>query len=115
MLKMIEAFTILILAHFVSDWLFQPAKWAVKKHQNLKYRFFHSIQYIILFIIVLYFLNISLYWVIWIFFTHLFIDSYAFVRWWNRYIRGDKNAPMWIQTIQDQILHIIVLIPILYI
>ncbi len=110
---MIDNFIILILTHFVSDWFFQPSKWALKKQSNLKYRFYHSIQYTVLFLPVFYFLNINFLWLFWIFFTHLYIDSYSFVKGWNKFIKGDKNSPMWLQTVQDQILHILVLIPLL--
>ncbi len=111
---MTDELLILIITHFVSDWLFQPGKWAVKKIKIFKYRFLHSIQYTLLFIPVLYLLNISLLWLIWIFATHLFIDSYKLVNFWNSKIRnrGVEN-PHWIDIVQDQILHIIILIPLI--
>ncbi len=103
----------LILTHFVSDWFFQPAKWAVEKSKNVKYRFFHVIQYTIPFILVLYLLNINLLWLIWIFLTHFFLDSYRFVNWWNRKIKGEKEKITWLIMVEDQILHILVLIPVI--
>jgi hypothetical protein len=110
---MSEELLFLIITHLVSDWLFQPAKWAVKKIKIFKYRFLHSLQYILLFIPVLYLLNISLFWLIWIFATHLFIDSYKFVNFWNNKIRSrGLETPRGIIIVQDQILHLVVLIPV---
>ena len=109
---MINIFTILILTHFISDWFLQPSKWAKNKIKIFKYRFFHCIQYSILFIPVLYFLQINLLWVLWIFITHLYIDSYRFVKWWNKNITKSNKPPLWFMIVQDQILHILVLIPV---
>ena len=105
---------VLILTHFVSDWFFQPSKWAFGKLNSLKYRFFHCVQYTVLFLPVLYLLNLNLLWLFWIFFTHLLIDDYTFIKWWNR-VKKDKNPPAWVETVQDQILHVLVLIPIVLI
>ncbi|MCK5149304.1 DUF3307 domain-containing protein [Candidatus Pacearchaeota archaeon] len=108
-----EELLILIITHFVSDWFFQPAKWAVSKITNAKPRFFHSLQYTILFIPVLYLIKINLFWLIWIFVTHFFIDDYKFVNWWNKKIKGEKNKIQWLIMVQDQILHILVLVPLI--
>jgi hypothetical protein len=110
---MAEELLILIITHFVSDWLFQPERWAVKKEKIAKYRFFHSIQYIILFIPVLYILNISLLWLIWLFLTHFLLDDYKFVNWWNKHIKGNKGKIVWLIIVEDQILHILALIPLI--
>lgn len=110
---MINNFIILILTHFVSDWFFQPAKWGNNKIKNFKPRLYHSIQYAVIFLPVLYFLNINLLWSLWLFMTHLIIDSYKFVNWWNKSIRGDKKSPIWICTIQDQVIHVLLLIPLI--
>jgi hypothetical protein len=108
-----EELLILIITHFVSDWLFQPAKWAVSKSSNVKHRLFHSFQYVVLFVPVLYFLNISLFWIIWIFLTHFFIDDYNLVNWWNVHIKREKNKIIWLNMVEDQILHILILIPLI--
>ena len=109
-----EVLLILIITHFVSDWLFQPGKWAVKKTKSFKYRFLHVIQYTILFIPVFYFLEINPLWLIWVFSTHLFIDSYKFVEFWNKKIRNrGAETPNWVLITQDQILHVLVLIPLI--
>ena len=112
---MLDNFIILVLTHFVSDWFFQPAKWALNKINNSKYRFFHCLQYTILFIPILYFLKLNLLWGFWIFLTHFLIDDYRFIKWWNECLKREKNVPRWLQTVQDQILHILVLIPVVLI
>ncbi len=110
---MADELLILIITHFVSDWFLQPAKWAVNKVKFFKYRLLHSIQYTLLFVPVLYLLNINLLWLIWIFATHLFIDSYKFVNWWNLKVKGEKAKLRWIIVTEDQILHILVLVPLI--
>ena len=110
---MIDTFTILVLTHFVSDWFLQPGKWGETKQVIFKSRLFHAIQYSILFIPVLYFLNINLLWVLWIFITHLLIDDYKFVNLWNKYIkRITRPVPDWFLVVQDQTIHILVLVPV---
>lgn len=110
---MLSNFTILILTHFVSDWFFQLDKWGVNKMTNFKYLLYHCIQYSILFLPVLYFLKINLLWSVWIFVTHLAIDNYKFVTFWNKYVkRISKPLPNWFPVVQDQIIHILVLIPV---
>jgi hypothetical protein len=111
---MAEELLLLIITHFVSDWLFQPGKWGSQKIKVFKYRFFHAIQYTLLFIPVLYLLNINLLWLVWVFTTHLLIDSYKFVNFWNNKIRSrGVETPKWIIIIQDQILHLLVLVPLI--
>jgi ABC-type phosphate transport system permease subunit len=110
---MTEELLILIVTHFVSDWLFQPGKWAVEKAKNVKYRFFHSVQYIVLFVPVLCLLNINLLWLSWIFLTHFVLDDYKLVNWWNRNIKREKSKISWLIMVEDQILHILALIPLI--
>ncbi len=111
---MVDELLVLIITHFVSDWLFQPGKWAVEKVKVFKYRFFHTIQYTILFVPVLYLLNINLIWLAWIFLTHLLIDSYKPLTFWNNKIRARGiETPKWVIITQDQILHIVTLVPLI--
>ena len=109
---MIDNFIILILTHFVSDWFFQPTKWALNKVKVTKYRFFHCIQYLILFIPVLYFLKINLLWLFWIFLSHFFIDDYKILTWWSKSVHKEKKPLFWLMIVRDQILHVLVLIPL---
>jgi|WetSurMetagenome_2_1015567.scaffolds.fasta_scaffold124730_2 hypothetical protein len=108
-----EELLILIITHFVSDWLFQPAKWAISKSSNAKHRLFHSLQYTVLFVPVLCLLDISLFWIVWIFLTHFFIDDYKLVNWWNFHVKKEKNKIPWLNMVEDQILHILILVPLI--
>ena len=110
---MISNFSILILVHFVSDFFFQPEKWAVNKDKVFKYLLFHSIQYALPFLIVFYYINVNLLWGIWIFATHMAIDSRKVIPWWNKKIKRAKNTPEWLTIVEDQLIHILVLIPII--
>lgn len=110
---MLSNFAILILTHFVSDWFLQPGKWGETKQKIFKSRLLHCIQYTLVFIPALYFLKINMYWLIWIFITHLLIDDYKFVNWWNKNIkRITRPVPDWFMVVQDQILHVLVLVPV---
>lgn len=113
---MSDELLILIITHLVSDLLLQPGKWGAQKVKIFKYRLLHSVQYCVLFLVVFYFLEINLVWLIWIFATHLFIDSYKFITFWNNKIRSREfETPHWMIIAQDQILHILVLVPIVLI
>jgi len=111
---MISDFSILILIHFISDWFFQIHSWAVEKTKNYKARLLHCLQYTVFFIPVFYFLNINYSWLLWIFGTHFLIDDRKFLIWWNKSIKRAQNPLDWIIIVQDQVLHILVLVPLLY-
>jgi len=111
---MIDNYTILIFTHFVSDIFFQPASWAIKKTKFFKPLLFHALQYTALFVIPFYFLNLNYLWLIWIFLTHLAIDTRKPLKWWNKVIKREKNPPEWMTILQDQLLHLAVLIPVMY-
>jgi hypothetical protein len=110
-----DQFIALILAHFVSDWFFQPASWANAKHKDWRIRLLHSIQYAVIFLPVLLFLNISLYWMLYLLATHFIVDSYIPVKSWNkiRDLGSKKKSPVWLMIVQDQIIHILLLIPLI--
>jgi len=108
-----EELLFLIITHFVSDWLFQPAEWAVSKATNAKHRIFHSLQYALFFVPVLWLLQINLLWIFWIILTHFLIDDYNFVNWWNVHVKKEKKKILWLNMVEDQILHILVLIPLI--
>ena len=117
-----EIFIILVLAHFVSDYFFQPTYWGIKKlkYQINKWNLFHSLQYTLIFLPVLYFLNISLYWAIYLFAAHFITDTYLPVNLWNKYIRNaiNKNKipknepPNSVEAVEDQIIHLLILLPL---
>lgn len=116
-----ETFIILILAHFVSDWFFQPTYWGDNKSKNKKYLTYHSIQYAIIFLPVFYFLGINYLWAIYLFVAHFIIDTRIPINLWNDHVRNaisKKKIPkghpdFFIKVVEDQILHILLLIPII--
>lgn len=115
-----EIFIILVLTHFVSDYFFQPSYWGRTKVKNWKTRLLHSIQYALVFAPVLYLLSINLLWLIYLGLTHFVIDSYALVHLWNNSIKNaikrkelpENEPPFSIVITEDQILHILILIPL---
>ncbi len=112
---MLSPFATLILVHFVSDWFFQLDKWGANKRKYFRYLFYHSVQYALIFLPFLYFMQINLLWFFYLFLTHLYLDSYHFIKVWNKYIKRvqkDSVLPPWYETVQDQTLHILVLIPL---
>jgi hypothetical protein len=108
---MIGDMSILVLIHFVSDFFFQPGSWAKDKIHHFKPLLYHSIQYTIPFLIAFYFMDISLLWGLLIFASHFIIDNRQILNWWNR-VRGEKNCPEWIILVQDQALHLVIIIAI---
>ena len=105
---MINKTAILVLIHFVSDFLFQPGSWARDKLKFFKPLLLHSIQYTIPFLVAFYFLGINMHWILLIFGSHLAIDNKKFLIWWNRVVKRD-DVPGWVIMVQDQVLHLIII------
>jgi len=116
-----EIFIILVLTHFVSDYFFQPTYWGMNKIRKFSARLLHSIQYALIFLPVFYFLHINFLWLIYLFATHFIVDTYIPVQLWNKYIRNavkrkslPKNEPpRSVIIVEDQIIHILLLIPLI--
>lgn len=109
---MINETAILVLIHFVSDFLLQPGSWAVKKLKFFKPLLFHCVQYTVPFLVAFYFLGINMIWGLLIFGSHLAIDNKKFLIWWNRVVKRD-DVPEWVIMVQDQVLHLIIIAIIL--
>ncbi|MEM2089840.1 MAG: DUF3307 domain-containing protein [Candidatus Pacearchaeota archaeon] len=105
-------YLILVFTHFFSDLFFQPASWAKNKTKHFLPLLYHSIQYTALFVPVLWFLKINFLWLALLFSSHLAIDNYKFVKFLNK-VRGAKKMPAWLEIVQDQVLHLFVLLLIL--
>lgn len=100
---------ILFIYHLIGDWLLQPAEWAIKKVDNIRYLFYHSLVYSLILMIPIYdhekvYLIFSI-----IFITHFILDSRKPTVWWIKYIKRDKEAPSWLVFVIDQVFHIIIL------
>ena len=110
---MISAITILLLIHFIGDFLLQPGEWALNKIKSKKALLYHSLQYSIPFVIAFYFLNISMLWGVWIFGTHFLLDDRRFIDWWNKTLKREKTTPEWVMMVQDQALHVLCVVVVL--
>jgi hypothetical protein len=119
-----DTFIILILAHFISDYFFHPTWWGMQNHSGMKSwrpNLFHSIQYAVIFLPVFYFLHINMLWALYLVATHFVIDTYIPLRLWNKHIRNAINKrkipknepPASVWHVEDQIIHILLLIPLL--
>ncbi len=113
-------FELILICHFVGDWILQPTRMGIQKSTNWKVRFVHCLIYTSCF----YWL-FSAPWLIYIFATHFLIDSYKPLYWFRK-LRGDFKtfdefkesfstpSGFMINVVLDQIFHILTLIPILY-
>lgn len=113
MLK-ITLFEVMLVVHFLMDWVFQTS-WEVKnKEKKILPLVFHCSVYTAGFAVLFYFYNINFLWLFFIFFSHIFIDRRKFVHWLLK-LKGFKKEEMekfrfFILSIGlDQILHITVL------
>ncbi|MCS7134791.1 MAG: DUF3307 domain-containing protein [Candidatus Pacearchaeota archaeon] len=100
---------ILIFVHAFSDFFLQPGKLAREKTKKFSCLLLHSIQYILPFLFLFFFMKISFFWLPILFVSHLLIDNYALVKAWNKLL-GRKRTPDWLLVIEDQILHLTVLL-----
>lgn len=125
-------FDLLVIVHFISDWIFQTQEQASNKSKDLNVLLEHSSVYTIFFIPVLFFCQpLSLIWALpLLFLSHAFLDNRKFEFWILRVFKGIYVTPdfipfykdkygdpqifdkslFWILLITiDQVLHIIVL------
>jgi len=110
-----EAFIILVLTHFISDWIFQPTAWALTKEKNWKPRILHGLQYALVFLPVLMYLKISLWWMVYLAATHFIVDSRDIVNLWHKHYTNrlsKDRAPFFVSIVDDQIIHILLLLPL---
>jgi len=130
----VNFFELLVLVHFIADWIFQSQKQANEKSKDLRVLLKHSSVYTIFFIPVLVFsLNSQLFSLFWIlpllFVSHAFLDNRKFELWVFKAFKGifilsgspfykaARSEPVpfdmglfWVLFITiDQIYHIIVL------
>ena len=106
---MISFFWALVLTHLVGDFLLQHEKHALEKSSSFSSLLAHCSVYSVLFAPVLFVYGASLWWLAWIFGTHLAVDNGRFVRWWSRVVNGNEQPPFWLLVVRDQVLHLLVL------
>lgn len=112
-------FEILVLCHFVLDWIFQTEWQATNKPKNWQALFNHVSIYTFGMALAFVYLGIPLIWSIWVFATHFLIDRRLIVPLIMKYIKGidQKKIPESLFNILsitiDQILHLLVLAVVL--
>jgi hypothetical protein len=114
---------LLMLLHFVADWMTQTEKIAVHKHDDWHVRSVHCTIYTLCFLPILFFMPlysvaaVMSFLTLWI--SHFVLDSYVPVWAWARYIRRpDMPVLTWMKTqlgciifiVVDQIFHILFLL-----
>lgn len=127
-------FAILVLVHFIVDWLLQSHSEAMAKSKNSLIRAKHCFIYTINFVPVMYFLDLSALQIVvsilLLFISHFFEDTYYPVMLWAKYVRkppefatgeSDETAFIkWASTplgkilaiVADQLVHLVFLLPI---
>jgi hypothetical protein len=129
---------LLIVSHFVCDWLFQSHGEALRKSKDWFIRLGHCVLYTALMLGCLWlfwrtlqnFQILLMMTGIWLLVTHFFIDTYLPTYWWMRYVRrppvvvekGKEGFKEYAQTplgivlvvTVDQIFHVLSLMPVAY-
>lgn len=109
---MIPVYWALVLAHLVGDFLLQQERHALTKHSDLRSLVIHCAQYTATFIPVLFVYGLSIWWALWIFLLHVAVDNGKFVQWWSIHVTGQKKPDFWLLVVRDQVLHLLVLVPV---
>lgn len=110
-------FDSLLVAHLIGDYLFQTSWMAMNKAKKWDALFVHCLVYTLTIWIVawLTFGGLSVWGILFIFLTHLFLDRRTFILWWTRNIMKTGDNPGWLAIMADQVFHIIVLAVAIYI
>jgi len=106
-------FSLMVLAHFVFDWLPQPESWAMVKHKDHAIRFIHSFTYSILMAAQFWIITDNNFAFVFsvLFISHFIEDTYWFPVWWLKNVRKAKG-PMFeglnliLLIVVDQLVHI---------
>jgi hypothetical protein len=109
-------FSLMVLAHFVFDWLPQPEGWALVKHKDHVIRFIHCFVYSILMTIQFWIITgdndtfAAIFSVLFI--SHFIEDTYWFPMWWLKNVRKAKGPAfeglnLILLIVVDQLVHIV--------
>ncbi len=114
-------FEMLVITHFIGDWMFQTENEAMQKSSG---KFFnqalitHCLVYTLSFIPVFYLMNLNWFWLLLIFWSHMFLDRRWPVKWWIKNIMRTSDGTIeklfWLVIVVDQIMHILVLALIVF-
>lgn len=109
-------FDILLIGHFVGDFLFQTNWMAVNKEKKWVPLLTHCTVYTV--IVTLFGLmadGISFWGIAVIFIGHVILDRKTFVSFWVRYIQTARGPEAgWLSVLADQIFHILLLALAIY-
>jgi len=109
-------FELLLVAHFVGDYLAQTEYEAMNKALG---RFFnralwsHCLKYTLSFVPVFWISSLHPAWLVLIFTSHLFLDRRWPIIWWRKHINHNSDdsirATFWLTVMTDQIFHGLIL------
>ena len=112
-------FEMLVLAHLVGDWIIQTEYEAMNK---VKGNFFnlalykHCFMYTLCFVPVFLVAGINWWWLLLVFWSHMFLDRRWPVIWWIEKVKRTSpetiNNLFWLVIAVDQIMHILILVVI---
>ncbi|MFD2445148.1 DUF3307 domain-containing protein [Bacillus sp. CGMCC 1.16607] len=105
-------FDVLILGHFIGDYLFQTSWMAMNKAKKWDALLVHSFVYTLCVSIVAWigFGGLSIWAILLIFLSHIFLDRRTFVSWWLKTVmKTDEKSAAWLGIMVDQIFHLIIL------
>ncbi|HEU5141494.1 MAG TPA: DUF3307 domain-containing protein [Bacillales bacterium] len=109
-------FDILLVGHFVGDFLFQTNWMAVNKSKKWSPLFTHCVVYTA--VVALFGLmggGLSPVGIAVIFVGHVILDRKTFVSFWVRYIQTARGSDaVWLEIVADQIFHILLLALAIY-
>lgn len=105
-------FSYLLVGHLIGDYLLQTRWMAENKAKKWLPLLVHSFVYTLSIALVAYigFGGLSIYSILFIFLSHVFLDRRTFVSWWAENIMGAKAKEVaWLKIAADQAFHITVL------
>jgi len=105
-------FDILLLGHLIGDYLFQTSWMAVNKAKKWTPLIIHSLIYTLAVGVVAWlgFGGLSVWGILLVLASHIFLDRRTFVAWWVRTImRSTGKEAGWLSIMADQVFHLIIL------
>lgn len=111
-----NVFEMLVLAHFIADWLLQSEYQATEKFNG---KFFnsalitHCMVYTLCFVPVFWIAHLNWLWLLPIFWSHMFLDRRWPVKWWIRNVMRTSDETIeklfWLVIVVDQVMHVLIL------
>lgn len=115
---MLTPFEWLIIAHLIGDYLFQTSWMAKYKATKWLPLLSHVTVYTFVLSIIAWFAfgGLTIWGILIIFVSHVFLDQRGFVVWWVRTIMRveDNKQAGWLSIIVDQIFHVLIIAVVVY-